>query len=75
MLEQAGPCRLVAASYDGDAFLTADLEQRLHLHDITGAVRGEWPLESAPTGLALSALGDEAYVALADGRILGLRIA
>ncbi len=75
VLKQAGPCRLVAASYDGDAFLTADLEQRLHLHDAAGAVRGEWPLESAPTGLALSALGDEAYVALADGRILGLRIA
>ena len=37
------------------------------------AANGRW--KSAPTGLALSALGDEAYVALADGRILGLRIA
>ena len=73
-LEKTGPCRLVAASYDGDAFLTIDLEQRLQLRDSTGAVRGDWPLDGAPTGLALSALGDEAYVALADGRVLGLRI-
>lgn len=74
-LEGMGPCRLAAASYDGDAFLTADLEQHLQLRDAAGAVRGEWPLESAPVSLALSALGDEAYVALADGRILMLRMA
>ncbi len=74
-LDGTGPCRLVSASYDGDALLTADLEQRLHLRDAAGAVRGQWPLDSAPVGLALSALGDEGYVALADGRILGLRMA
>jgi hypothetical protein len=71
----AGPCRLAAASYDGDAFLTADLGNHLHLRDAVGAVRGEWPLDGAPVGVALSALGDEAYVALADGRILMLRTA
>ena len=74
-LEGVGPCRLVAASYDGDAFLTADLENRLHLHDRAGAARGAWTLDSAPAGLALTALADEAYVALADGRILMLRTA
>ncbi len=72
-LANAGPCRLVAASYDGDVFLTADLEHRLHIHDAAGAERGECPLECPPTGLALSALGDEAFVALADGRLLLLR--
>jgi hypothetical protein len=69
----AGPCRLAAISYDGDAFLTADLANRLHLRDAAGAVRDEWPLESAPTDLVMAALGEESVIALADGCIMALR--
>ena len=74
-LAAAGPCRLAAASYDGDLFLTADLDNRLFLRDVGGAVRGEWPADGAPAALALAALGDEAYVAMADGRVQMLRTA
>ncbi len=74
-LDGAGPCRLAAASYDGDAFLTADLGQRLHLWDAAGRERGDWALEAVPTGLALGATGDDAVAALADGRILAWRTA
>ncbi|HVS36548.1 MAG TPA: PQQ-binding-like beta-propeller repeat protein [Gemmataceae bacterium] len=72
-IEGPGPCRLAAASYDGDLFLTADLNQRLQLRDAQGNLRGEWLMDGAPTDLALAALGDLAYVAATDGRILMLR--
>jgi len=74
-LEGAGPCRLAAVSYDGDAFLTADLGQRLHLRDAAGRERGDWTLEAVPVGLALGATGEDAVVVLADGRILAWRTA
>jgi hypothetical protein len=74
-LDGAAPCRLAAASYDGDLFLTADLNHRLQLRDALGGLRGEWPLDGTPTGLALAAMGDEAYFTLADGRVLMLRTA
>jgi hypothetical protein len=72
-LAGAGPCRLAAMAYDGDAFFTADLENRLHLRDIFGTVRGEMELEGAPVALALSALADEAFVALVTGQLMMLR--
>jgi hypothetical protein len=72
-IDAAGQCRLTAASYDGDRFLTADLGRRLRLLDGAGGRLGEWEAESPPAAVALDALGGEAFAGLADGRILMLR--
>jgi hypothetical protein len=73
-LSQPAPCRLAALSYDGETFLAADLEGRLRLLRRDGAVRDEFTLAAAPVACALAALGDEAFVALADGTLLALEI-
>ena len=72
-LEGAGPCRLAAVSYDGDAFLTADLGQRLYLRDAAGRERGDWVMDAVPVGLAFGPAGEAAFAVLADGRILAWR--
>lgn len=72
-LGDAGACRLAAVSYDGQALLTDDLEQHLRLWDAVGSVHTAHALDGKPAGLALGATGEEAAVALADGRVLALR--
>jgi hypothetical protein len=67
-----GPCQSVALSYDGKLTVTADLAGRLHGRDPAG---GEWfaHVSGQPvTALALAALGERAYAALADGTVLAL---
>jgi hypothetical protein len=65
----AGPCRLAALSYSGDAVLTAGLQDELLLRDREGTVQGERAADGTPVGLALGPLGDYALVALAEGKL------
>lgn len=68
------PCRLAALTFDGTWALTAGLGHRLLLLDRTGRVHARHELEQPAVGLTLGPLGEAAYVALADGRVIGLEI-
>jgi hypothetical protein len=72
LVPQAAPCRLAAVSYSGDQLLTAGLDPRLFLRERAGAVRGEFTLDRSPVALALGALGEIAFAALPDGKIVAL---
>jgi hypothetical protein len=71
-LPHTAPCRLAALSYAGDFLLTAGMDNRLFLRDRAGLVQGEWAVEGTPVGLALTPLGDTAFVAVAEGKVLAL---
>jgi hypothetical protein len=67
-------CRLASQSYDGRLILVAGLSNRLLLLDREGKLLCEHLLEKPAGALALSALGERAAVAMADGRVLGLEL-
>ncbi len=68
------PCRLAAVTFDGAWTLTAGLGARLQLLDGKGHVNTSHELEPPCVGLALAALGESAYAALPDGRVVGLEL-
>jgi len=67
-------CRLVAISYDGELLLGAGLSNDLLLLDCQGRTLGNHEASKPAVALALSALGENAIVALADGRVIGLDV-
>lgn len=69
------PCRLVASAFDGSVLLPASLDHRISLVNIAGEVLATQAMSQAIAGLALSALADEAFVALAGGTLLAFAIA
>ena len=71
-LQVAEPCRLADLSFDGRLVLVAGLSNRLLLCDRKGRTHDDYLLDKPVVALALSALGDGAVVALADGRVLRL---
>jgi hypothetical protein len=66
------PCRLASISYDGRFILTAGLSSRVQVLDGEGVPVADYNLDKPPVAIALSALGQRAAVALADGTVLGL---
>ena len=71
-LAAAEPCRLAALSFDGRLVLAAGLSNRLLLLDAEGRTLAMHPLDQPATALALGALGEQAYAALPDGRVIAL---
>jgi hypothetical protein len=69
------PCRLVALSYDGRRALAGALGPRMLLLDRAGQTVATPSLDAPPVDIAISALGDTAFVALADGRVVALTVA
>lgn len=67
------PCRLLALSLNGQA-LVAGLSDRLFLLDSAGQPLGSCSLEKQAVALTLAPLGNLAFAALADGRLVGLEI-
>jgi hypothetical protein len=66
------PCRLAALSFDGRRVLAAGRGNRLLRLDHHGKVSAIHLLDRPAVALALSALGERAVVALADGGVLAL---
>jgi hypothetical protein len=66
------PCRLAALSFDGSVILAAGLSNRLLLLDRAGQLLNFYSLDRPPDAIALSPLGDRAFAALPDGRVVGL---
>lgn len=66
------PCRLVSLSFDGKTGLVAGLTNRLLVLDANGHVMQTHALERPAAAIALAALAEHAYVALADGTVLAL---
>ncbi len=66
------PCRLAALSFDGRTTLVAGRATHLLLLDARGKARGIHLLDAAAVAVALTALGERAVVAQADGRIVAL---
>jgi hypothetical protein len=62
-------CRLAAISFDGRLFLVAGLTNRLFLADDKGKILCDERFESPIVALALGALGKDAVLAFADGRV------
>jgi hypothetical protein len=73
-LPLAEPCRLVSVSFDGQSILTTGLTNRLTLLDPSGRVVCLATLEKPAVGLALAPLADTAFIALTDGRVLGMTV-
>jgi hypothetical protein len=70
----AEPCRLAAVAYDGNRILASGLGNHLFVLDQDGRVIHTHPLEEPAVALALSPLGDTAFVAQAGGTLLGFRL-
>lgn len=70
-VEVSAPCKLASLSFDGRLTLVA-WQSQLVLLDAEGRNLHTYPLDKNVVGLAIGALGGNAYVALADGPILGL---
>jgi hypothetical protein len=68
------PCRLLAGAFDCRRLVAGGLQQELVLLDAAGQVLGNHTLERPAAGLAMAPLGDEAYVALDDGRIQAFQL-
>jgi hypothetical protein len=73
-LPKAGPSRLAAMSYTGQAIVTVGLDSQLTLRDTTGAVRDELPLPAAPVALAAEALGESVVAVLASGELVRVEL-
>jgi hypothetical protein len=69
-LSVAEPCRLVAVTFEGDVLLAAGLGKQLRLLDRTGTTRATHALDHPAAALALGPLGENAFVALADGPVM-----
>lgn len=67
------PCRQLVLSFEGQA-LVAGLSDRLFFLDAAGNCLCCCSLEKQAVALALAPLGDQAFAALADGRLAGLEI-
>jgi hypothetical protein len=63
------PSRLLAMSYDGSVTLVAGMSQKVMLLDRDGKVIDSATVEQPIAGLTLGALGDDATLALTDGRV------
>jgi hypothetical protein len=68
------PVRLIATSFDGRLMLAAGMAESLILLDGGGRVLGAHRLEQPAVGIALAALGEEAFVATADGKVHAMRV-
>lgn len=68
-------CRYASLSFDGRLILVAWLSRQLSLIDSSGQEISAHSLDKSVVDLALGALADNAFVALADGTILGLEVA
>jgi len=68
------PVRLIATSFDGRLLLAAGMAESLVLLDGGGKFLGSHRLEQPAVGVALAALGEEAFVATLDGKVVALRI-
>jgi hypothetical protein len=68
---QTGACRLAAVGYRADVVLCAGTDNRLALYDAGGVIKGELALPTAPSALALAALGERAVVT-ADRAVFGI---
>ncbi len=66
------PCRLVAASFDGQALLVGGLGSRVMLMDSGGKVVSTHDFDRPVVSLALGALADTAVLALGGGPIVKL---
>lgn len=66
------PCRLACLSFDGRLILAASLTNRLLLLDTDGRTLAHHPLDQPAAAVALGALGERAYAALPDGRVVAL---
>src|SRR5262245_28541848 len=64
------PYRLVSQAFTGQSILLAGRSNRLYLLDSVGNTLATEPADKPIAALALSALGDHATVALADGSIV-----
>lgn len=69
------PCRLVVSSFDGSVLLLGSLDHRISIVSSAGRVLATQRMSHAITGLALSALADEAFVSLSDGTLIAFAIA
>jgi hypothetical protein len=65
----AEACRLAATSYDGNRILAASLGQRLLLVDREGRIGRSHQLPAPAVALALTPLGDTAFIALRGGTL------
>ena len=68
------PCGLIALSFAADRGLAAGVAPHLHAFDARGEFAFTLDLEHAPTALALSALGDRAFVGAANGKLMAIRL-
>jgi hypothetical protein len=66
------PARLGVLSYTGEVVLIADLQGTVSLRDRDNRALDEWQPPAPLTALALSALGEHALAALADGQVVCL---
>lgn len=66
------PCRLVSLTFDGSRMLVSGLSNQFLLLDGSGQVLRQFPLDAPPAALAIGALGQAAFVALPEGRIVAL---
>lgn len=73
-LKTGSGCRLLTAAFDARCLLSAGLAEELLLLDPGGRILGSHPLDKPAVGLALAPLGDEAYVAQDDGRLLAFQV-
>jgi len=73
-LEVPEPCKLTAMSYDGQRILVGGLKARMYMLDPQGHILSQIPLDAPPVALGLSALGETAFAALADGQIVALAL-
>lgn len=64
------PYRLASQSFIGQYILVAGMSNRLYLLDSAGKGLGSQPVGKSIAAVALSALGDQATVALTDGPIV-----
>ncbi|HEX4591254.1 MAG TPA: hypothetical protein VH120_15060 [Gemmataceae bacterium] len=69
------PCRLVMLTYGGGRALVAGVFGGVHLLDGDGKVLFDYRTDQPVVGAGLAPQGDQAVIALADGRVLGLELA
>ncbi|GIW81788.1 MAG: hypothetical protein KatS3mg105_3595 [Gemmatales bacterium] len=69
-----GPCRRAAIAYNGTTILAATLDHTLDFRTSSGKQSGTYRPESPLVGHVLTPLADQAYLALADRRIVALAI-
>lgn len=66
------PWQNVAVSFDGKVIAAAGLSKRLHVLEGDGRLRNTYALASPVTALAVSALGEQAFIAMPENRVTAL---